>query len=322
MDLNKVLTGLLSKAYKMENGRIAEILEQTDESSIIADLLDADRQRVTELSKNSADGKEKFKEGYAKAKKEERAAFEKELKDEYGIDETSDAAKLQGKELIEHIVSEKATEAATGAGKANMTDEEIRVTPAYRNMEKELRKQLQVKETEHAKAIGDLKGEYDAKETSGSFLSVAQDLLSNMKPILPKDAKKAATQRDLFSKLLLESVQIVKEADGFVIMKDGKRLDDGHGNAIDVQQYVKDKADAFFDFEANNGGSNSGNNNNGNDRKPAGGDNGGGNGKKEYPDGFRPKDFSEFSKMSRDKVISLETRQAITEAWNEEHGRD
>lgn len=314
MDHKKILTGLLSRAYKMEEGRISEILEKADESEVLLDLLNEDRDRVSKLTpKAGEDGPSKFKEGYSKAKKEERAAFEKELKEQYGIE-----SDLQGKELIEHIVQAKTAE-ATKDKKGTMTEDEIKVSPVYRSLEKSLAKQLADKETEWKTKLEDAEKTFAKKEVFGSFKDEALKELANLKPILSKDEKRARNQRESFAKeLLAEGLEIVKEDGDFLLLKDGKRLDDGHGHPVKWADYVRDRASEFFDFEANNGGSNSGNSN---ENDPKGGGQGAGGGKK-YPDGIeKPKDIEAYTKLVTDKSIPLENRQAIAEAWSAENGR-
>ena len=76
MNYEKILKGVLSRAYKMDDGKIAEILkngeENANEDEILGSLLSADTERVAQLKKQNADNKESFQQGYAKAKKEER----------------------------------------------------------------------------------------------------------------------------------------------------------------------------------------------------------------------------------------------------------
>lgn len=298
----------------MDEGRISEILEKTDEVEVLTDLLSEDRERVSKLTpKPGEDGPSKFQEGYKKAKKEERAALEKEVKEQYGIE-----SDLTGKDLIEHIVTTKAAEASKGK-KGEMTEDEIKVSPVYRNLEKSLAKQLADKETEWEKKLTDAEKGFAKKETFGSFKDEALKELAGLKPILSKDETRARNQREAFAKeLLSEGLEIVKEDGDFLLLKDGKRMDDGHGNPVKWKDYVREKATGFFDFEANNGGSNSGNSNEGN--KESG--NQGAGGAKKYPDGIeKPKDLASYSKIVSDKTIPLADRQAVAEAWNAENGR-
>lgn len=85
MDLKNILLGLVSKTVKIDNGKLDELLSSdgATEESVINSLLELDVNRVAEIKK-SVD-LDKFKEGYAKAKKEERSAFEKEVKDKFNF---------------------------------------------------------------------------------------------------------------------------------------------------------------------------------------------------------------------------------------------
>ena len=86
MDYLKIITGLLSKAYKFDDGKIAELLKEADgvnEESIISSLLTEDAARVTIL-KTPKSG-ETYNDGYAKAKKEVLTDLENQIKTAHGI---------------------------------------------------------------------------------------------------------------------------------------------------------------------------------------------------------------------------------------------
>src|SRR5690606_20594763 len=79
-----------------------------------------------------------FQEGYAKAKKEERVKFEAEIKEKFDLE--SDKT---GTELIEDLIVNK-------TGKAGeLTEQDIKKSETYRNMEKTFKKQLTETEEEY-----------------------------------------------------------------------------------------------------------------------------------------------------------------------------
>lgn len=316
MDYKKLLTGLLSGPYKLDEGRISEILdEKSDESVVLAEILSEDKTRIQKLKPSGEDGKTKFQEGYAKAKKEERQAFEKELKEEYGID-----SDLQGKELIEHIVTTKTTEATKGKKPiGELTEDEVKALPLYRKMENQFKKQIADKETEWTGKLEEEKNNFSKKELFGSFKQEALNVLDTLKPILGSNATVARSRRELFAKSLEdEGLEIKREGNDFFLLKDGKRLEDGHGNAIDYKDFIKSRAADHFEFEANNGGSNSGNSN---QQKQGDAGNNGGAGKK-YPDGIKkPTNLQEYGIIINDKSIPYADRQAVMEAYNAENAR-
>lgn len=315
MDYKKLLTGLLSGPYKLDEGRISEILdEKSDETNVLAELLSEDKARIQKLKPSGEDGKTKFQEGYKKAKAEERALFEKELKDHYGID-----SDLQGEELIEHIVTTKTAEASKGKKSASeLTEDEVKALPAFRKMEKTLQKQIADKETEWAAKLEEEKSNFTKKELFGSFKQEALNVLDTLKPIYPSDKTVARNRREFFAKSLEdEGLEIKREGNDFFLLKDGKRLEDGHGNALDYKEFIKSRAAQHFEFEANNGGSNSGNSN-----QKKEGEAGKGGQEKKYPDGIKkPTTPEELSAILNDKTIPLPDRQVVSETYQAETSR-
>lgn len=313
MDYEKILRGLLSGPYKMDEGRISEILTQTDETSALAELLSADKDRVSKLQPKD-DGKSKFQEGYAKAKKEERTLFEKELKEEYGIE-----SDLTGKDLIEQIVTTKAGEASKRKPGEGISEDEIKASKTYRDAEKRFKKELEEKEEAWKTKLQETETGFQAKQTKAAFQSNVLAMLDELKPVLPKDDGKARKLREAFLREFDDIDEIRAEDGGFVLLKGGKVLDDGHGNSVSWKDLAKTRATGFFEFPANNGGSNAGNSN-----QQGGGSNNGaaGGGKKGYPEGInKPTNLAEYSKIVSDRSIPLEKRQQVKEAWNEESGR-
>ena len=114
-DTNKVealsiLKGLLSKAYKMDDGKINELFdaEGATTESVLKTLEDLDVQRVASLKKVNADNKDSFNQGYAKATKEQRSKFEEEIKAELGIESEStgiDLVKEIAEDGVIHVYS-------------------------------------------------------------------------------------------------------------------------------------------------------------------------------------------------------------------------
>ena len=79
--MKTIITGLLSKAYNKDTGKIAELLKNGEELSeeqqteILNKILELDTQRVENIKK-SVSTKEFIEQGYNKAKKEVLTKFE------------------------------------------------------------------------------------------------------------------------------------------------------------------------------------------------------------------------------------------------------
>lgn len=306
MDYSKVITGLLSRAYKLDEGEIAELIKEGEnitEDSILNVLLEKDAARVAQLKK-ATDTQGKFQEGYAKAKKEERELFERELKEKFGVE--SDA---KGVDLIEAIVTEKAGEAGKGK-KGEVTEDDVKKHPVYQTLETKYRRDLTAKDAEWKTKLEEVETNYKKNETFGTVKSKALNLLDGLKPILPGNPEIAANQKNWFVSAL-EGYEYEIQGDRTVVMKDGKVVEDSHGNSLGFDELVKSKASQFFEFQKNNGGGNAGNSNEGGNS---------GNGGAGYPAGIqKPKSLEELAKITSDASIKLEDRQKVMEVYEQEN---
>lgn len=304
MDLLKIITGLLSTAYKLDNGEIATLLESSDdntEEKVLSTLIAKDVQRVADIKKSS-DTEGKFQEGYKKAKKEVLTELENSVKTKFGIQ-----SEKTGLELIETIVAEKETIA--GKGKAQFTEDDIKKHPVYQTLETK----LSAKDTEHEAALQAIKDEQKKAETFAVVKSKALSVLEGLKPIKSQNAEVATTIQNLFLGSLEQYEFDTTTPDRTIVLKDGKVVEDQHGHSLILEELVKTNAPKFFEFEKNNGGSNGGNNNG---QQPAGGGSAG------YPAGItKPKTLEELSKITNDDKIPAADRMVVLETYEKEFGK-
>lgn len=291
MDYKEILRGVLANAYKMADGEVSELLEKTDVAEITNTILEKDKSRISDL------GKTKFQDGYKKAKGEALTDFEKSLREKYKVsDET-----LQGESLIETIVTNNVTEATKGndGKKGTITEDEIKKHPLYLKLE-----------ADKAKAVADNTKEWEAKLTEAqsgfqkaNVFSTVKDkalsMLSGDNYVLPEDAEIAENQKSWFLKDLT-GFEYERTDDGNTYpIKDGKRIEDAHGHAVTLDEFLKGKLAKSFPIKINNGGANAGNNNNA-------GANGGSSGSGAIG---KPKNIDELSKIVNDTSIPLADRQ-------------
>ena len=254
MDSSKILTGLLSKAYKLEDGKIAELLkEDANENDVITSILEIDTQRVDKL-KTAGDGG-KFQEGYAKAKKEVLTDFEKSLKEQYDLKDSDKT----GQDLIAEILTTK----APGEGKAagEITDDDVKKHAAYQAMEKNFKKQLADAQKEATEKIAEAEKNFKRNETFYTVKENANVILESLKPILAKNPTVANTIKNQFFNEL-KGFDFERQEDGtYLVMKGGKVVEDKHGHSVGFDEIIKSIAGNYFEFQENNGGSNAGNQN-------------------------------------------------------------
>ena len=294
--MKTIITGLLSKAYNFDNGKIAELfkdgeteLSEEKQTEILNKILEIDAQRVENIKK-SVDKKDAFQDGFKKAKSEVLTDFEKGLKEKFGIE--SDKT---GLELIEEVVSKK----SEGGQGGDVTEDAIKRSKVFQDMESNLKKQVTTVKTEYETKINEIQDGYKAEQTFSNVSQKALQIFNGLNPILPQNKTVADNQVKFFVNSLKDFKFDVQDERIVVMDKDGKVLEDGHGNSRSFEDIVKETASGLFEFKANNGGSGSGN----------GGQGQGGSGSS-YA-GNVPKTFEELEKVMSDTSISIEDRSNI-----------
>lgn len=302
-----ILTSYLKTVHKLDDKAVESILKHgkiakdgetlTDVAtpdSILATLISLDKARIVKLKEDTE--KDSYQKGYKKAQGESLTAAENEFKEKYGVE-----TNLKGAELIDHIIKEQLTK----AGKVDVSnDEEVKKSSVYQAMEKKLLKEMKdLKEAGEAK-VKELETTYKKEGTFNKVGQSAIEILTGLQPILPKNATVAETyKRDFLNELKGYEYE---EKDGKILVsKDGKLLEDGHGNTLSWEDHVKKIAGNRFEFAVNNNGENSGDKN---DPK-----------KKDqpvaYPAGInKPKNEDELSAiMNNDKLKAAEKRVVLNE---------
>ena len=294
--MKTIITGLLSKAYNFDNGKIAELfkdgeteLSEDQQKEIIQKLLDEDAKRV-EAIKKSVDTKPAFQDGFKKAQGEILTKFEKDLKEKFGLESDK-----MGLELVEELVSKK----SEGGQGGDITEDAIKRSKVFQDMESNLKKQITTVKTEYETKINEIQDGYKAEQTFSNVSQKALQIFNGLNPILPQNKTVADNQVKFFVNTLKDFKFDVQDERIVVMDKDGKVLEDGHGNSRSFEDIVKETASGLFEFKANNGGSGSGN----------GGQGQGGSGSS-YA-GNVPKTFEELEKVMSDTSISIEDRSNI-----------
>lgn len=292
--MKTIITGLLSKAYNYDNGKIAELfkdgeteLSEQQQTEILNKILEIDAQRVENIKK-SVDKKDAFQDGFKKAKSEVLTDFEKGLKEKFGVE--SDKT---GLELVEELVSKK----SEGGQGGDLTEDAIKRSKVFQDMESNLKKQITTVKTEYETKINEIQDGYKAEQTFSNVSQKALQIFNGLNPILPQNKTVADNQVKFFVNTLTDFKFDVQDERIVVMDKDGKVIEDGHGNSRSFEDIVKETASGLFEFKANNGGSGSGN----------GGQGGSGS---SYA-GNVPKTFEELEKVMSDTSISIEDRSNI-----------
>ena len=111
------------------------------------------------------------------------------------------------------------------------------------------------------KALKDIETGTSKEKTLAAATKLILGHFDDLNPILSEDSKKAANQRaDFASKFKGYEFQQIEGSNDFLIIgKDGKRIEDGHGNAKTLKALTTETAELSFDFAVQSGKTNAGN---------------------------------------------------------------
>lgn len=295
-----ILTGLLATVYNKAPEEIAELLDKSDEElnekEVLGSIKDMDKTRVSDLRTKY------FDDGFKKAEKQSKSEIEKLFKDRFEIDSDK-----RGQELVDEIF-EAAGKQTEGADPKQITDDDVKKHPVFLNMEKSFKKQITDQKAEFDTQLTAKEKEYQRKDVLGQVSKKGWAFIEKMKPLLSKDAERAANQKGMALKDFeqYEYEENENAPGGFLVYnKDGQLLTDEHGNRVDFDKLSSKIGNRYYDFEAAE------------DRKSP---DSGGQQQQQNPNpnskysGPLPKTKEEYAKMISDKSIPLEQRIAIREA--------
>lgn len=298
-EFKKLVIGFFGKTLNLTADEVAAtIFENADATEIKSDALEILLSRDASRVQKFKDERQTYHDnGYKKAQKEALTKLENEIKDKFEI--TSDS---KGLDLIQEIVNTKVSSTD------GLEDEKVKIHPLYTKTVNELNKKI--KETEHV-----WQDKYETREKDlakqNAFQGVkskAKSILESLKPILPTENTKAEKQLTWFFQELGQFE--FEEQDGtIIIMKDGKLLEDGHGNRINFDSFIKDKAASIWDFQQGTAKAGTGNGKEGRTQSAQSGGS----------DIKAPKDKTEYVKMIAEAKTG-EERVAIADAWEKAQG--
>ena len=249
--LNKPAEEIAELLYqKGEDGKLSENLVEN-----AADLLKQwDVERVKALRESGGDNKKALDDQRKRGYKEAREELEKELREQYGIESDN-----KGADLVAEIVAR--------ASKSDLPDDKIKRHPLYLSLEKRLTDEVKTLKEQHEAERGEIEKQYAKKFTLSDVKRRALEELDKLNPILPESAQIAANYKRLFADAFNNFDFEAQENGQYLVIKDEKRYEDGHGNPVGFDKLVKETAAQFFQFKeqsakgsaANKNGSSAGN---------------------------------------------------------------
>lgn len=293
--LRQQLAEGLKTAYKISEDDIANILPEKEEdfkeNEFLTAFLEQDKTRVESITLK---GKDKFAEGFSKAKKEVMDTFEKEIRETFGIEDNE----LRGIELMNKVVDSNAKKPASDPTK--LTDDQLKSHPSVIKM-------LNEKERLHKESLQEIENGYTEKlnqfnkeKVFSTASKKALAVFEAMNPVLSTDPVRAQNQKNILLERL-KGFEYTEDGEDFTILKDGKRYEDAHGHGVSFKSLVEDTAKSLFDFKQADPRGN-----------PAPGGNGGSG------PSIKPTNEAEYAKIMTDQSIPREERMKIREEWNKQ----
>ena len=176
-------------------------------------------------------------------KKEAFTEVEDQMRKEYGYDDLT----KRGKELFDAIIAKERKAASS------LDESKVKEHPLYREREQEIAKIPELLTAKEQEVVARFQGEKDQQDVR----SYARSVFKAWQPVLPEDAAKADTLESDFLDLIRNvPTKVTRDVNGTVTdilpLKADKsgRLEDKHGNAISLKEYVEGLAAQRFDKRA------------------------------------------------------------------------
>lgn len=231
---NAVLKSFVAKAYNKSETEIDSLI--TDETGVRDDgfenLLTLDTSKTKRLK---GDGQVMFDKGYQKAEAEIKSKAEKAFKEKTGFNEDAD----NFEELLDKYIEQQAKTPA----KTALTDDDVKRHPAYLALEKE-----RIPKAEYEK----VKTEFDEFKTGITKKQKREYLRNKIQKIkdgLNLEQIENEVVRAKRNELFLndfDNLDYEQDGENIVLISDGKRLEDEHGNLITLNKYVEKKASEHY----------------------------------------------------------------------------
>lgn len=231
-----VLMSFITKAYNKTETELNELIE--DETGVKDDafenLLTIDSSKVKKLK---GDGQLMFDKGYQKAEAEVKSRVEKAFKEKTGFNEDAD----NFEELLDKYIEQQ----AKNPKKSALTDDDVKKHPAYLALEKE---RVPKADFEKVKAeFDDYKAGVSRNEKMNSIKSKVLNKFNTFQIEQIESPTVKAKRTDLFLKEF-DAYDYEMDGDNVIIIKDGKRLEDDHGNLVQFDKFIENTAQEHFVF--------------------------------------------------------------------------
>lgn len=229
----------------------SDVEKQTLKEDALQQLLNKDAERIKAAKAIAKEREtELHDKGYKKAQAESLSKFEKEIKEQFQVPDSTS----QGVDLIKEIIAKISKD-------TNLDDDKVKLHPLYVSLEKQMKEKYIGKE-EYDKVVSEFDGfkkNVDRDKVMHFVKADALKIFRSLKPVLPSDAIKATNQENKFLAEFDGYEYQVQNDGSHIILVDGKRLENAQGHPISFADFVKGRADMYFEFEQQSGKGNAGN---------------------------------------------------------------
>lgn len=231
------INAILSKTLNMDETAVASLYNEDgtikDESTSTILTLDVERIKAAKPS-----GAGDFDKGYQKAQSEILTKKDKELMDKFGI-----KSDKKGVELVNEIISEQVKKSGV-----DLNDEAVKKHPLFISTVDRLTKDKEDAITAESGKLTQFQTELKRKETFNFVANKALSYFNSLDPILYNDSTKAENQRSILIEKLEGFYEYDIQGEKIIVLKDGKILEDEHGNRIPFEKVVKQVSDKYFEY--------------------------------------------------------------------------
>ena len=229
-----VLMSFVTKAYNKTETELNDII--CDETGVKQDafenLLTLDSAKVKKLK---GDSQAMFDKGYQKAEAEIKSKVEKAFKEKTGFNEEAE----NFEELLDKYVEQQAKKTTPA------TDDDVKKSQAYLALEKEFTKYKgeSIPKAEHEKFVNEI----TRKEKLSKVKEAALKLRNEFNFEKAENTTVQSKRDEYFLRDITDEYDFEPSGENdFVIIKDGKRLEDEHGNLIKFSDFVAKKTAEHF----------------------------------------------------------------------------
>lgn len=233
----------LSSTLRDEDGNIKESAKQ--------EILNRHSEHIKTVKSSAKE------EGKGWGVKEAMKGFESSLLEKYGIENTDG---YKGVDLVDRIIETKlGSETKTLKEQLielqkskGFTEEDIKKSQAYMNLEKQVQSFETEKEKAVNEAVSNLTRQIQEREVFSSVVENGLTFLEKLNPILSEDPERRKAQvNDLYvSELSKFGYSKLENGEIMILDKEtGKRIDNEQGHAMTLDRLFKKIAERKFDFK-------------------------------------------------------------------------